>query len=450
MTADYSQSSASLQTSIEVPTVAPVPAPDDFTERPASSKRAVVHAVSSRLESGRGWIVLAAGILAGIWATYQLWLLPSRPGVKSPTGYYGYFDQSYYLLEARSLASGHLPTVHQYLYGLGFPLFGALAIKLGFQGDPFAPIDVLAFAAAISLTVLLGMRLRSLAFGLVAGLAVATATPLLSLVLVPWTTSVILISVLVALVVATTPGRLRWWHGLLLALCVGLAFASRYVDVVGPAAIAAFALLRPQGRTRQAWVVAIVGGALIVGAVLASQAVVLGSPLRTPYASHTRAGFGSDQSLKNYNIAWIPSDAKEALLTGRSNCNHAAGCTFPLSMQPPLLAQFPLAWLAPVGVVVLLRRRRTMPHAFLMVTTAGVSVLMTLFYLAYVAGGGGGLIDDSLRHFTTWFPLWTFLGLLGGIYIIDVLRGFPRGRHAAASGDPRTSVPREILSPAEG
>ena len=221
------------------------------------------------------------------------------------------------------------------------------------------------------------------------------------------------------------------------------------MDVVGPAAIAAFALLRPQGRIKSAWAVAIVGSALIVGAVLASQAVVLGSPLRTPYASHVRAGFGDDQSLKSYRIAWIPEDAKEALLTGRSNCNHAPGCTFPQSPQEPLLAQFPLAWLTPVGVLAVLRRRRSMPHALLMVITAAVSVVMTLFYLAFVAGGGGGLMDYSLRHFAVWFPLWTFLGLLGGMSMIDVLRGLSRGRHAAGSTGPESSAPRDILSPAQ-
>lgn len=427
-----------MQSLIDVPTVAPAPASENSSEGRAGP-RATVRTVSARLESRRVWVLLAVAVLAGLWATYQLWLLPSRPGNRSRLGYYGYFDQSYYLLEAHRLASGHLPSAHEYLYGLGYPLFGALALKLGFRGDPFAPIDVLAFAAAITLTVLLGMRLRSLTFGLVAGFAVATATPLLGLVLVPWTTTVILVSVLVALVVASAPGRLRWWHGLVLALCVGLAFASRYVDVVGPGAIALFALFRPHGRSsRSALVVAIVGSALIGGAVLATQAVVLGSPLRTPYASHVRQGFGDDQSLKNYNIAWIPQDAVEALVTGRSNCNHAAGCTFPISGAQPLLAQFPLATLAPLGVLAVLRRRRTTPHAFLMISAAAVSVLMTLFYFAYVAGGGGGLIDDNLRHFTVWFPLWTFLGLLGGLSIIDVLRPFGRGRHRATSGVPPT------------
>jgi hypothetical protein len=436
MTADYSPSSASAPSLIDVPTVPPAPAPDSSTQGRAGP-RATVRVAAGRLESGRIWVLMAVAVLAGLWATYQLWLLPSRPGNHSRLGYYGYFDQSYYLLEAHSLASGHLPSVHEYLYGLGYPLFGALAIKLGFRGDPFAPIDVVAFAAAITLTVLLGMRLRSLTFGLVAGFAVATATPLLGLVIVPWTTTVTLISVLAALVVATAPGRLRWWHGLVLALCVGLAFASRYVDVVGPGAIALFALFRPHGRSsRSAVVVAILGSALIGGAVLASQAVVLGNPLRTPYASHVRTGFGDDQSLKNYNIAWIPQDAVEALVTGRSNCNHAAGCTFPVSGAQPLLPQFPLAILAPVGVLALLRRRRTTPHAFLMISAAAVSVLMTLFYFAYVAGGGGGLIDDNLRHFAVWFPLWTFFGLLGGLSIINVLPPLSRGRHRAAGAVP--------------
>lgn len=71
-------------------------------------------------------------------------------------------------------------------------------LNLGFiDEDPFMPADVVAFGAANSLVAVIGARMRSLNFGVVAAAAVALATPVLESMVTPWNSTVTVFAVLV-------------------------------------------------------------------------------------------------------------------------------------------------------------------------------------------------------------------------------------------------------------
>ena len=150
-------------------------------------------------------------MLAAIIAAYARYVSPFRPGVLYPRGFYGYNDQSLYLVTAHVLARLHLPDRHHYEYGLGYPVLGAVFLRLGFHGDPFAPADVLSFGATVGLTVVLGARAASLfvrehavLLGVAAAALLVAGTPILSVVAEPWNTNIVLALGLLVLVLITS------------------------------------------------------------------------------------------------------------------------------------------------------------------------------------------------------------------------------------------------------
>ncbi|MDP9404867.1 MAG: hypothetical protein M3P85_16465 [Actinomycetota bacterium] len=348
-----------------------------------------------------GGVAIAA---VGLFA-YALAIHPARPGVLNPPGWYGFFDQSHYLDLARDLARANLPSPpSSYIYGLGYPALAVPFLKLRPGGDAFAIPDAIAFAAAMAMVAVLGRRLRSSGFGLACAAAVALATPLLDTMVVPWNTTVTVVAVLAALVVATSPGQVTWRGGLIIGLATGMAFAARYLDALFPALIGALALVRGTvgGRGRSRVLVAAAAGAVLVAIpVLATHAAVLGSPLKTPYSQQEgRQGEGSNQqSLSNFEPQRAPRNFLEVFVTGRTGTVRAE--------VDPIGRQFPWAALAPVGVAVLVRRRHRL--ALPLGAAFAVSVLGSAIYLSYPGGSGAHLLFGNIHYWKAWFPLWGVL-----------------------------------------
>lgn len=358
-------------------------------------------------------LLVVVGVAAlGVFA-YAHAIHPARPGALNPPGWYGFFDQSHYLDLARDLAGGDLPTPPDYIYGLGYPALAVPFVKLRPGGDAFVVVDALAFAASMVMVVVLGRRLRSAAFGVATAAALAMATPLLDTMVVPWNTTVTVVAVLGALVIATSPSRLRWPHGVALGLAVGMAFASRYVDAAFPALIGGFALLRAGRRARPAWLAAGAVSFSIVVLVLASHAAVLGSPWKSPYSQQPgKAGAGSNQqTLANFEFGRVPQNFVEVFVTGKSEGRRQ---TF-----DPLGRQFIWALLAPVGAVALGRRRHPLFGPF--AAALATSVIGTLFYLSYPGSRGDHLLYGNIHYWKAWFPLWALLAAYGLLAVTDRL-----------------------------
>ncbi|MGH8998152.1 MAG: hypothetical protein ACRDY7_02030 [Acidimicrobiia bacterium] len=345
---------------------------------------------------------------------------PDRPGnhPSDPRGWYGFYDQRFYLGLANRLADLDLPSPSSYIYGLGYPALAVPFLWLRPAGDAFAVPDGLAFGAAMAMVALLGARLRSVRFGLGAAAATALATPLLELMVVPWNTTVTVVAVLAALVVATNPGPLTWRGATVIGLATGAAFAARYVDAAFPAAIGLVALRRagPVRTTFLTWLTAGAAAAAVAVPVLVTHAAVLDSPWRTPYAVQEGAGgVGTNQqSLSNMDVGDIPRHFVDTFVIGDVDGERR-------DYADPLLRRFPWALLAPLGAVALLVRRHRLRVPFLV--ALGVSAAGTLFYLAYPGSDGAQLRFGNLHYWKCWFPLWALLGAYAVAVVADRLTG---------------------------
>lgn len=354
---------------------------------------------------------------------YALASSPHRPGATSPAGYYGWFDQGSYLREARWLANGDLPPTGDYRFGLGYPVAGMVGLKLGAHGDPFAIPDAIIFATTLALTVIVGARLRSLTFGVLAAAAVALATPLLPLTVLPWSSSITLLAVMTSLVVATAPGAISWRGAAILGLASGATFAARYVDFLFPAVIGGVALL----KAREHWKlisIATLTAAVVVLPVLWTHQRAFGTPFETPYVSHIGVDRPdiSDQDVSAYNVGKIPRSFVEVFVTGAGNGQPGG---------EPLATQFPWAAAAPLGVFFLYRARHPLRGPVTAVMM--LSVLASAFYLSFRATTGANLKYFNLHYFKAWFPVWGLLAAYGLVTLAQpVLRSSPVSRLLAS------------------
>lgn len=378
-------------------------------------------------------VLLIVGCVALFAFCASYYVSQSRPGTTTSEGYFGWADQLNYRLEARALGDGVLPGIdydyktdtakpsynpsarrlYDYAYGLGYPLLAAPFTHLGMNADPFVLPDAVIFVADVLIIVVLGRRLRSLAFGLLLAAALVFATPLLDFSVVPWNTSVTTLAILVALLVATDPDDHPVGHALALGVAVGMCFAARYVDALFPAVIGGFGLLMRRPRALRPMIGAAGVALLLAIPVLWSQSVVFGSPFTTPYAHHVRdGGSESDQSLGAFAPGRVPRSFLEVFVTGDYNGKRTSG--------DPMLAEFPWIVFAPVGLFALFRERRARRGLYGL--AAAVSVVASAFYLSFWAGTGRDLPFHNLRYFVMWVPLWALLSTYGIVYLADRIR----------------------------
>jgi len=378
-------------------------------------------------------VLLAAGIVALVAFAVAFYTSVDRPGRTTREGYYGWSDQYNYRLEAQALRSGILPgseydyqkqqpkpsynrkkdgPLYDYAYGLGYPALGAPMVLLGMHSDPFTIPDALMFAADVMLVVILGARLRSLRFALLTAAALVFATPFLKFTVVPWSTSVTTLAVLVAMVVVTDPRDRPVAHALALGIAVGVCFAARYVDALFPAAIGGLGLLLRSPRRASTW--RTVGGAAAIALVLAlpilwTQEVVFGNPFTTPYKHHTVQGSSAtDQSLGAFDAGRAPRSFWEVFISGEYNGQRTSA--------DPMIEDFPWMVLAPVGLYAIFRTRRRDTEIAYSVAAA-VSVVGSAFYLSFRAGTGHDLPLHNLRYFVPWVPLWALLAAYGIVFV---------------------------------
>jgi len=376
-------------------------------------------------------VAIAAAVVAMLIAVYARYVNPVRPGQTTPGGFYSFDDQSFYLAMARTLARLHLPDRRTYKYGFGYPAFGAFFFRIGFHGDPFAPVDVLSFGATIGLTVVLGARAaygfaRDYAFGLGVAAGLLLTTPaLLPVATVPWNTNIVLPLGLVILVAVTSRKPISNVAAATIGLSVGWIFASRYIDALffGVPILASFAVRSNQERRR----LMLLGGSItaaIVTLVLLSQYRVFGNPFTTPYHTHLRQGFGNDQSVSNYQLRWIPSHFWGTFVRGKPS--------LPLIPSDPIFRQLPLLPLAPIGAVLLIRKASSRTR-WIWLTAIVASSVSALFYLSFVAGGADDLKFGSQRYWAVWYPLWSVLSLLAlSALVTEAARGFGRWTRRSA------------------
>jgi hypothetical protein len=355
-------------------------------------------------------VAVVVGVVAMIVAAYARYASPFRPGIRTTGGFYENYDQRVYLGLARALSRFRLPRRNAYQFGLGYPALGAVFSRLGFRGDPFAPVDVVSFGAAAAMTVVLGARAASLfvrdhaltlVVGVAAGGLLMTGTGILPIFAIPWNSNVVLALGVVVLVLVTSAHPISRSGAATIGLSLGWIFATRYVDALFFALPAVAAIvIRPSRERRRLVLLGGAAAAVIVGGVLLTQYHAFGNPFTTPYHSHLRRGLGADQSLANYRVGWIPSHFWSTFVTGRLGSVRQRGS--------PLLLLFPLLPVAGLGIVVLARSTRDRARV-VWITAAIASVASSLFYLSFIAGGAGDIKYGNQRYWAVWFPLWSVL-----------------------------------------
>jgi hypothetical protein len=394
---------------------------------------------------GRGQLLLALaiGLAAAVLAAYARHISVARPGVTTQLGFYRGFDQGSYLRTARLLARWRFPTRHfDYEYGLGYPILGVPFIWLGLRGDPFAVVDAVAFGATVSLTFVLGLRVTALdghargeVIAVGAALVLAASSPLLNLASSPWNSNIVVALGLLVLVLVTSTRELSPARCAVVGLAIGWVFATRYVDALFLGAPAAAALIGATSAQRRRLL--LFGGSallVVVTLVLLSQQYTFGNLLTTPYHFHHRAtgaAITNDQSLGQYRISSIPTHFLGTFVTGKQNGIRVPG--------DPLLRQFPLLLLAPIGAWHQLRTRARQPWVW--IAALGGSLVGSLLYLSFAAGGAGDLAFANARYWAPWYPLWALYSVVGLIVGVNWLTNVASSlRTSRAVGETKRST----------
>jgi len=365
-------------------------------------------------------LAFAAAFFAYRWAVYLD--RPEIGGPQRPTGWEGFHDQSYYLLEAKRL--GELRALPQeiFLYGPGYPVIAAPFANIGRFGwpyeDPFLIGNCAIWLLTITATYLVGRRVYGEVAGVAAALAVMLGTPLIANVVIPWNSTGSLGALMVTALVALerTP---RWWHGAVLGVAVAWAYSARYVDAfwVG---IAVVAVLLARGvfarRDLKLFAATVVAGLVAIAPTLYLQWRAFGSPFRTSYSTAavnpvTAGAFDlgniGPHALQTFVSPWFFSEQ---------------GVT---SRTEPLLSSMFLIVLAPFGYFLLLKAS-TGARRILVIGYGFASLTATLFYLAYYFTGSYGLTYGAQHFFKMWWPLWTIAavgGVMAGIRRLSRLAG---------------------------
>lgn len=365
----------------------------------------------SRVELVRWPEGLLIFVTAVLYGAYDYWR--NAPSPRMPGGFFGWYDQQEYLQLAQVLSSGHLPTSETYSYGLGFPAVAAPFYTLGFRTDPFILPSLILFGLSMVAVYVTALRLADRRVATLTVMLLILATPLVSLVVVPWSSTVSLFCLTVGLYLVTTDRVAVNLRAVALGCLVAWAFASRFVDAL-PVGLLALCLLAAErdwvGRAKRA---ALLGVPAVLGVlgVMWTQYVAFGSPFTTPYHSHVRVGGTNDQSLGQYSLARIPTHFLGTFVSAVAD-GHRVNAAPLLLISPFLLA-------LPLGIAVVLRRHeRRGLHITLTMTT----FVMALFYLSFVAGGAGDLRFHNARYWMPYYPYWTMLSVIGIRWLFEQVR----------------------------
>jgi len=396
-------------------------------------------------------IAVAIFVAGVILCAYSRYLNPGRPGVVTRGGFYGVGphcqpDQYFYLRTARVFSHWKFPFgSSEYRYGLGYPILAVPFIWLGSHGDPFAPVDAIAFGFTLALTFVLGTNLSpfpnrraTIAFGMAGAIVAAMASPALAIAGVPFNTNVVVPLGLLVLVLATSRREVTVGRAVAMGLAVGWILATRYLDAIFLGLpVLALIVASPARQRRRVALGSGAALAVMVVLVLASQQYAFGDFMTTPYHFHDRgSGATNDQSIHEYKPGNIPRHFVTEFVTAEDD--HGV-------RQPrnPILHDFPLLVLAPVGAYALWKRRARSRGVWM--TAIAGSVIGAAFYLSFIAGGGGDLKFNNARYWAPWYPLWSILGVLGALTvamtIIDTTTGRPRSSgHGAANEAQRSEL----------
>jgi hypothetical protein len=340
-------------------------------------------------------------LFAAAYFSYMYITEPTRPGSSPNSGWLSYFDQSAYMKQAVATKARNLSDY--FVYGPVYPLLAVPFLWLGFYTNALFFFNIFSF---VFVTLALFYYVRSVSrqsLGLVAALGLVFATPLAQYTVVPWNSTVCLVSMGILFFVASSKSKtLSYKLVSLLALACGLAFGARYIDVVWVFVASAALLLLRHNSFKKVVILGLMTLALCLP-VLGAHYKVFGSPLKTPYVLHTSMnGDGvTDQNLEAYSLKRIP---------------HAAYGMFvsPKLAGSPDLARGLLAtsfWLL-AAFAFPFAKGISREHRSFLLALLGLAILHSLFYLSFRASGPGAVKFGTLHYFKMFWPALVALSVL--------------------------------------
>jgi hypothetical protein len=315
---------------------------------------------------------------------------PDRPGARWPLGWFGWFDQGQYLIEARAIKQGaRNPTFYQYPFG--YPFLGSLFLGVT-PRDPFLIPNLVAFVATVALFFKICQRYLGSTIAVLGTALLMLATPLTNLTVIPWTTTPALIAVTFLAFVALTRERLGYLFALIVGLLLVLMYASRgggELLFIAPLVIATVWRFRREEKLPLKLLPAAAVFIAGVGINLYWTAEIFGSPVHPYYFRELARGWRASS---------IPSSLWGALVYSGAQGEF---------WSPLLRDGFWLA-LAPVGITLALFRDKLRPvHLAL-----AVGLLEALLVVAaYPAFNAAHLKFHALHYVKIWFPIAGFYSL---------------------------------------
>lgn len=338
-------------------------------------------------------IEMAILLIASVFFSFMYFSEPTLPGLLGSNGWLSYFDQGAYLKQATKMAEFNLQDY--YVYGPGYTLLAVPFIWLGLQAHAFFFINLFSFVFVTWATFRFVRSITNEQVGAVAAFALMFATPLVTYTTMPWSSTVTLFCLGLVLFVASR-AKLTIWGILLLSLAGGLAFASRYIDIVWIFGLAIIFLFLQKATWKQLGILTVTTFLLCVP-VFWSHYVIFGSPLKTPYVLHTPlSGIGpNDQESGAYSLERIPGAAYGMLvspqLAGESSAYRGL-----MGEAFWLIAAFGLPF-----VLKSLPRKQ----AIFIASLLGFAIIQALFYLSFRASGAAALQFGTLHYFKMFWPV---------------------------------------------
>lgn len=287
-------------------------------------------------------VVVFVGAFAAAAFLYAYWLAPNRPGampdIHSSWDYW--FDQGQYLKEAKAIHAGNLDRT-QYSYPMGYPAVGAIFV--GFmKTDPFMVINLAVFVFVIIMYYLVASQFFDPVTTFFTTMLLVLATSLLSLTVIPWTTTATLPAAMVLMWLLFVKPELSYWNSAIAAVLLVWAYMARgggELLLLVPIGLALIWKYRRQpGLIKR----------LALGAVIIVAGVVLNALwTKTIYGHYINPYINAVEAF-GFSIRHIPrAFIGTVIYSGNKG-----------SWWPPLLATSFWLVLAPVGMVLALLPKR--------------------------------------------------------------------------------------------
>ena len=364
-------------------------------------------------------ILTISVLLAIIW--FNKYYLDAGGFRDNKPAFMGFSDQSSYYRMINSLVNGTFER-SDYLYGLGYPVLGAVFYHL-YENDPLFYVNFICYLLIIIYFYNFSKYFfkRELHVFLITALLVINPY-LVEYLVVPWTSTITLMTYSYSLYIFLKQ-KVTVFEYALLGLCAGLAFATRYVDIILFLPIGIYLLsseiitYKFKGLLRI--LPAIVISFSIALGVFYSHKVYFGDYFENPYKLHHHPSDKYTDGDFSYYYSRLGANIIEniygQLVEGKSPMGFAYQDSIYKELMESVFQKNFLFLFFPAGFILMLMNK---PHLRLKLSALLIGVLLFLFiYSLHPGTCSGCMIFQSTHYFKPLIPLF----MIGGCYYIVLI-----------------------------